>query len=45
MRREVPQDVDVRLHQAKVDPDRVNELHLADCPPRISSRIRCTAGV
>ena len=29
MRSEVPQDVHVGLHQAKIDPDRVDELNLA----------------
>ena len=32
MRREVPEDVDVGLHQAKVDPDRVDELDVAYLP-------------
>ena len=32
MRREVPEDVDVALDQAKVDPDRVEKLKLAEHP-------------
>ena len=43
---EVPEDVDVRLHQPEVDAHRVDELDVAelaaDAP---SSRMCCTAGV
>ena len=29
----IPQDIDIGLDQAKIDPDRVNELDLADLSP------------
>ena len=45
MRSKIPQDVDVGLHETEIDADRVDELYLAYLPPRIISRIRCTAGV